>query len=911
MAINKVVFGNNTLIDLTSDTIGADKLLKGFTAHDASGASIVGTYEGGSVDGYTINLFASSSELYGQSIVVSYEGQRVTTIQFSNAGTASIVVQEEGAYNFAVSYGGLTYYCDVNVVSAVRTYNETIYYYPNGSTVTPINDVQIWISCADVRDKNYTTLAEVFADNQLLATLMSSENAVNYLVRSKQFIKSEALVPVMTSNTTPEGLAFAYGELSGYEAYRAFDNDDSTFWQGRPSAINGTIGYCFDSPVNISRVKYRDKYGNKQVTISYSDNGTDYTIASDSATITSGDADYYFDTNVTSNHRYWRANITANESSNFYVSSLQFYTEDGVTQNQTAMLYIGASDYASETLLSDSTWLSAIDGSAYKDYVINASVPTMTGYTTPKGEVIYSTIQGSYLPWYAFDGTSNHYEPVEIVGSYIGYKFEGNTKIYKVGYQGATSPYQSWSLKDFKVQGSADNVTWEDIETLNYSGSNLGQYVEYSLSQLSEDYKYFRLYCVSGNGGGHIVVTKAQFYGRENAGVQTWLRKAGIIDKLYTTLAEVLSDTTTLEELIKNKDAVDYLVTCKGWAEQICADQNAMYYIGQNNYCANTLLADETWREAICNSTYKTSVLNVTNPNMTDNTHPYGVCFASSVYSSDYAEWKAFTGSIDTRGWNCNSSEYNKLDQAYVGYEFTSAVKVCMIEFIYNSNSTAVSSSEVRVVANDNSADAWNVMSDVYTGTGTGQTERKIIVNSYAPYKRIALKGSFYQGSTRYFAIAKAIIYGRKDISEPTGETLLYKDGTQYVTLNNRISGSSNASSFQESYIQCNYYSSSGSGFVSTEGFDITGKKYFKLNFKLANSAELQHQHCMVADLEYFLKQGITSLKFGFRYSGNGCVLYLVDSQYDINPSNTNTKYVSGCVSGGNNYIVVDKIWLE
>lgn len=43
MAINKVVFGNQTLIDLTADTITPADLASGVTAHDASGASITGT----------------------------------------------------------------------------------------------------------------------------------------------------------------------------------------------------------------------------------------------------------------------------------------------------------------------------------------------------------------------------------------------------------------------------------------------------------------------------------------------------------------------------------------------------------------------------------------------------------------------------------------------------------------------------------------------------------------------------------------------------------------------------------------------------------------------------------------------------------------------------------------------------
>ena len=40
---NKVVFGNTVLIDLTADTVTADKILTSYTAHDASGAIVTGT----------------------------------------------------------------------------------------------------------------------------------------------------------------------------------------------------------------------------------------------------------------------------------------------------------------------------------------------------------------------------------------------------------------------------------------------------------------------------------------------------------------------------------------------------------------------------------------------------------------------------------------------------------------------------------------------------------------------------------------------------------------------------------------------------------------------------------------------------------------------------------------------------
>lgn len=43
MANGKIIFNNETLIDLTSDTITADKLVKDETAHNAAGETIVGS----------------------------------------------------------------------------------------------------------------------------------------------------------------------------------------------------------------------------------------------------------------------------------------------------------------------------------------------------------------------------------------------------------------------------------------------------------------------------------------------------------------------------------------------------------------------------------------------------------------------------------------------------------------------------------------------------------------------------------------------------------------------------------------------------------------------------------------------------------------------------------------------------
>lgn len=60
MANSKVIIGDEVLIDLEKDTVKADKLLKGYTAHDATGEPVVGTCE---FDADTRGTTATEDEL--------------------------------------------------------------------------------------------------------------------------------------------------------------------------------------------------------------------------------------------------------------------------------------------------------------------------------------------------------------------------------------------------------------------------------------------------------------------------------------------------------------------------------------------------------------------------------------------------------------------------------------------------------------------------------------------------------------------------------------------------------------------------------------------------------------------------------------------------------------------------------
>ena len=60
MAYNKIIYGGKTLIDLTSDTVTAEQLAAGVTAHDKSGALITGSND---YDSNTTDATASAAEI--------------------------------------------------------------------------------------------------------------------------------------------------------------------------------------------------------------------------------------------------------------------------------------------------------------------------------------------------------------------------------------------------------------------------------------------------------------------------------------------------------------------------------------------------------------------------------------------------------------------------------------------------------------------------------------------------------------------------------------------------------------------------------------------------------------------------------------------------------------------------------
>lgn len=98
--ISKVVYGGKTLIDLTADTVTSDKILSTYTAHDKSGAPIVGTC--------TFNADTSDATAAGAEILAGktayVNGVKITGEMKNNGAVNGVISRKADSYTVPIGY---------------------------------------------------------------------------------------------------------------------------------------------------------------------------------------------------------------------------------------------------------------------------------------------------------------------------------------------------------------------------------------------------------------------------------------------------------------------------------------------------------------------------------------------------------------------------------------------------------------------------------------------------------------------------------------------------------------------------------------------------------------------------------------------------------------------------------------
>lgn len=155
MAINKVIYGTNTLIDLTADTVATDTLGKDTTAHDKSGTEIVGTLESGGSTGVGSETWVLNDK-YVDTGVTSF------SCNFSSNGSdfTSISIATMAFIGSVLKYDN-TQVCMIEIGDTQSFgWNDNLAYRKITFSTPPTGDLLTWLEANAVKQASDTAVQE-------------------------------------------------------------------------------------------------------------------------------------------------------------------------------------------------------------------------------------------------------------------------------------------------------------------------------------------------------------------------------------------------------------------------------------------------------------------------------------------------------------------------------------------------------------------------------------------------------------------------------------------------------------------------------------------------------------------------------------------------------------------------------
>lgn len=248
MAVNKVVYGTSTIIDISDTTATADKVLQGYDFYDAGGVKQTGTAAGGGSisiyqdqDGYVVlddeagstvavtPLSVTSSGTYTAPSGVAYSPITVSVSGASNIVTGTFKGTTTGAaMDITLNYSGSGYPVAVAIYPTAGYGSDTdfystlqIYAFVMYSAVKRTHDIPTYATSGD---NNAVFTARAYKSSSTTASSISVGSAGNVVVFSGSNANSSVNTVVTFKNNTTMSVFIASNSY-GFAA-----NVEYTYW---------------------------------------------------------------------------------------------------------------------------------------------------------------------------------------------------------------------------------------------------------------------------------------------------------------------------------------------------------------------------------------------------------------------------------------------------------------------------------------------------------------------------------------------------------------------------------------------------------------------------------------------------------------------------------------------------------